>query len=290
MHKNWITSLIIVSSLIPSLASAAIEISDGSVKVLYHLDSDSVDASGNGNNGTDSSISYSSGKLGTGAAGFSSASDSQIILNTQPVTGNPVTWSISYWFKTGTAARQAIFGFGDDSINWDSQQNEIQATSYKLRSNATATAGLDSTAGGYNDNAWHHVVISVNAGTGTFYIDNVSQGTYGSGNLRITASGSNNKCLGRDNACQTTNDFNGQLDEVVIFNTAIDSTLVGQLYNSGTGETVCTTTDCNATSTPATGSACTSDICQSNIEHIYLWLVVGTFILSFFGIKKLLGI
>ena len=188
MLKNWILSvLVVLSSFYPLLSFATVEISDGSVVALYHLDSDSVDSSGTGNNGTDTSVSYVSGHLGAGAA--SGGSSSHITLSSLPFTGNPLTGSISFWFNTSSASRMGMFSLGESSITHDDLQVDIINGVNKVRYVFAGDTALNS-GSTVNDGNWHHVVILANSGTGTMYLDgSLQSGTLCSGNCRVTNSG-----------------------------------------------------------------------------------------------------
>jgi hypothetical protein len=80
-----------------------------------------------------------------------------------------------------------------------------------------------STGSGMNDGQWHHVVVTRSGTTYTLYVDNVSIGTSGG-----TAPTYTRVFIGvRSNAL---NFFNGSIDDVRVFNTALTTTQIAALY------------------------------------------------------------
>jgi Concanavalin A-like lectin/glucanases superfamily len=80
-----------------------------------------------------------------------------------------------------------------------------------------------------NDNSWHNVVGTYDGTTARIYVDGVEEdsSTSISGDIKIT---SHNLNIGRWGYIPSRY-FNGTIDEVYIFNRAIDESEVGQLYN-----------------------------------------------------------
>jgi hypothetical protein len=76
-------------------------------------------------------------------------------------------------------------------------------------------------------NKWHHVVVVNNAGTATFYIDGVADGT------AVSAVSFNADGMGCDNIAIGTECLIGKLDDVRIYNRALSPTEVQALYNIG---------------------------------------------------------
>lgn len=198
----------------------------------YKLDESSGNAADSvgSNTGTNTDVTYASGKINN--AGTFNGSSGKIVLASQPVTGSPVTASFTCWFKTSSATRQGILTFGDSSTSKDCLQLYIY-TDYKLHLDFTATGGPNTT-GTVNDGNWHFAAISISSGTATLYMDGSSIGTVGSGDLKISTSGTQFKHIGVDPS-GTPHYFNGQIDEVGVWSRALSSTEVTALYNSGNG-------------------------------------------------------
>ena len=94
------------------------------------------------------------------------------------------------------------------------------------------------TGGQYTDGQWHHIALTRSGSTLTLYIDGVAVGTANYSDP-IDLSGGNNNYLGK----YAGNNFfwNGQIDEVEVFNRAITGAEVLKIYNSScTGKCPCT--------------------------------------------------
>jgi hypothetical protein len=75
-----------------------------------------------------------------------------------------------------------------------------------------------------NDGLWHHIAYTSNAGTGTLYIDGVSNGTHTTG---YTFSSTDKISLGQEYDGATTSDFyQGQLDELSVFKVALSQATI----------------------------------------------------------------
>lgn len=191
----------------------------------YKLDSNSNDSFGS-NNGTDTSVSYVSGKIGNAGSYNGTNSKSNI--------GNPVnlqlsTGTISCWIKTSGAggSYRSIFGktlaynmFLVDGVlmvyNWSSY----------------GTTGNKSTGINLNDGLWHHIVFVFESGTALnyLYIDGVLKLTFSWGVLNQT----DNFCIGSSNSIQY---FNGLIDEGSVYNVKLSQSQIQLIYNSGAGLT-----------------------------------------------------
>jgi hypothetical protein len=172
-------------------------------------------------------------KFGGGAASFSSTISNAAYLGL--TVGNPIeftvseAWSISFWVRrsAGSDIRQGMIA-GDTSNTTDflwAADNSAQVQGMRFRNTSNGNANF----GGHPDdgNFHHWVVISDGASTISAYRDNVAQTDVSTGgNFTINAIGH------AYNA--TTFSMNGQIDELYIFNEAIDATTVGNLFNTNT--------------------------------------------------------
>ena len=87
--------------------------------------------------------------------------------------------------------------------------------------------------------AWHFYAAVANGSTLKFYIDNVEVASVACGNLNTTYSGTNWSGLGWGKVWSGASNiyFNGTIDEVSIWNRALTSDEITQLYNNGNGLT-----------------------------------------------------
>jgi len=158
-------------------------------KLLLHLNGSSADSSGNGNNGTDSNITYSlaNGKFGQGA-GFTSSSSSQIALPTSLADLNSDTaFSFSYWLKRTNTSSQFIGTRCNTSAHaqWNLYLNDGGTTTpnvaFEISPQNSAANKLTAVAvfSDLQDGNWHHIVITYSGNRNTsgvkIYIDGLSR-------------------------------------------------------------------------------------------------------------------
>jgi hypothetical protein len=203
------------------------------------------DASGYGNNGTFSAIhpAWVTGRLnGTNALSFDGTDNEYVVManNVNYATVNSA-FTFSAWFNltnfslstTGVAVIMAMASDGNCAY-------------YVLLSNLGSFDGisLGSACGGWttiktgslpSSGAWHHVAVTYNgSGAGSIgnfqiYLDGVSQA--------LSAAGGYGDSTNIDQIGNDTTNFNtqwyGQIEDVRIYNRALSSTDVTQLYNTG---------------------------------------------------------
>lgn len=156
-------------------------------------------------------------------------------------TGN-VT-SLSLWFKpnntiTTSTSADCLVGFQDGgnfaAIYLGSYTGSISNELITIKTTASSNASYYSQLGGTINTDWHHLAI---VGTGTqynIYLDNVNvfTGNLGGNVALINASRLDIGC--RILSSSVTIPFPGLIDEVAVFNTALTSDNVNEIYNGGT--------------------------------------------------------
>lgn len=216
---------VVSNSLSVSTNNETLDIFTGLVS-YYKLDSNSNDSYGS-NNGTDTSVSYVSGKVNN--AGSYNGSTSKTII------GNPAnlqlsTGTVSFWVKTSSPGgsyrnlfgKQSAYGmFLLDGIlgyyNWGT----------------FGGSGFKSTGVDLRDGNWHHIVFVFESGTANnkVYLDGV---------LKLTSSmsiGSQSDNVGIAFYYSGQN-INAQFDECSIYSTKLTQNEIDLLYNSGNGTTL----------------------------------------------------
>lgn len=306
MLKNWILCVLVVaSSITPSISQAVVEISDGSVIGLWHFDNDSVDASGNGFNGTDTNVSYSSSefKLGDYSAYFVRSSSPRISIGDLGITSQD-KFTVSAWIKsasTGSACQdETLLGYNGWSSSGQANfilgsRQSCPGTAFNDRfyyyvygsSPDVGSDWLNFISDTNINTSWHHIVLLVDSSAKTveWYLDNTFDGS--AKWTTLPNANFSDVLLGAWYVGGGYRSFDGYMDEFVLIDGKISSSTIEALYNSGTGDTVCTTTGC---STPDAGATlCTSEICKQNLEHLYLFMALGIFILAgYLGYKLIL--
>jgi len=154
----------------------------------------------------------------------------------------PTTYTIALWFKTTTNTGGRLVGFGD-SKNGTSGSRDRHIYMNNAGKILVGTGGLQYTSTlSYNDNLWHHIVVtaSTTAGVGTnVYIDGTNVYAAPAATATGAAYGGYWR-IGYDNLADWTtppasNYFNGTIDDVLIYNTALTAAQALILYRSPDG-------------------------------------------------------
>lgn len=229
--KAFLPGLAAVLSLAPLPLHAA-------VYAHYSFDGDYTDSSGNGRHGTltdvgtlgNSGITTTLGShvFGGGAVNFSAERD-YVDLGAMSTfsSGNPYTFS--FWARktagdTGQAADYDMV-IGDRGVTgFFIALNDVTGAGLRWRSLDNTTARqADFTAA--KDYVWHHYAIVASGTTITLYVD---------GELSSTATGKMTgfqwNTIGEAYPSSQDFDFNGQIDEMWIFNEALGATAISNLY------------------------------------------------------------
>ncbi|MFL2928622.1 MAG: LamG-like jellyroll fold domain-containing protein [Opitutales bacterium] len=193
-----------------------------------------ADSSGSGSSshtavliGTDGSNNWSAGKFGN-ALTLDGTNDYAFTSGYKGITGT-TRRTLSLWFKTSTA-NKPILQYGAAGTG----------TLFKVSINGSGVAVVDlgnvtiTGGSGLANGAWHHLAVSVpesgNSGGVKLYIN--GSASSGSGSTAVNTNAANDLKIGTDGSAY----FNGQLDDVRLYNAELNSTVVGQIYGSGTGD------------------------------------------------------
>lgn len=190
----------------------------------WKLDANSQDATGNGHTGTDTAITYNpgNGKIIQGA-GFDGSSSK---ITYGPFTFG-ITMSISFWllglpsngvfFMDSTGSRMYMW-FPGAAIN-------------------TAWGGADSgnITHSLSGGTWAHIVFTTDGVNGQFYKNGITLGA--SMAFAPTSITSTVSRFGANFSDTAGTFLNTPLDEIGIWNRALSSAEITQLYNGGSGLT-----------------------------------------------------
>ncbi|HET9410040.1 MAG TPA: FG-GAP-like repeat-containing protein [Candidatus Sulfotelmatobacter sp.] len=227
------------------------EISDGSVKGLYHLENAS-DSSGNGNDLTNhGSVAFNSGILHN-AADFGANNNSKYLTgNGLGINGGSIT--VNAWFNVTTAptAKVQIASESDATNNVTYYFITYDGTG----GTKTISCGRAKQNVGEDDASWNH-----DFGTGSWHMatctyDGSSLYLYADGVLEGSASSTGNgssggySCIGIGSGAKSGTGcdarlFSGLVDETVFTNNALSPSTVTALYNNGVGREICVTSGC----------------------------------------------
>jgi len=212
---------------------------DSSGVALYQLNWDGSDMSGN-YNGVATNVSFVNGHIDS--AGSFNGSTSKIGLPVLNISGSQPR-TISAWINTSTnTGYQTIYTSG---INSDLQMFTFSINGSLLELECV-NAKFTTASGIITTNIWHHVSVVYNGGSLVLgnvliYLNGVSQTLTKNGALSGSANTSNsNYAIGYwvpGNASY----FNGDIDQVRIFNKAISASEVSTLYAEAACAKTCTT-------------------------------------------------
>ena len=192
----------------------------------YKLDNSSDDFSTGGNDGTDTNIEYRFGRFGQ-AAVFN-GSNSKIDLGNNS-SNNSSTISVSLWFKTtGHSSTATLINNGGSNSG---------ETGYFLGLNSNGTIKFEAGTGAVNgsvnyaDNIWHHIALTLNSGAYNIYVDGDTTPVM-NGSGAFTSTATRPTWIGQFSyASSNIEFFNGLIDQVRIFNSALSAFNVTDLYN-----------------------------------------------------------
>ena len=166
-------------------------------------------------------------------------------LSTQTATGAPNTLTEEAWFQTSSKTGGRIMGFGnaksgssstfDRQVYLDSSGRVVfgvktKAWIFTLTSTVTGPAGS-------NDGKWHHVAATLSPSGMALYLDGVLVGSRTDTTAGLSYSGYLR--VGSDSALGGSSTFNGRIDEVAVYPTALSAAQVAAHHQVGiTGKPV----------------------------------------------------
>ncbi|MCC7264632.1 MAG: T9SS type A sorting domain-containing protein, partial [Candidatus Latescibacteria bacterium] len=193
----------------------------------WPLDSNANDAEGtNPNHGT----VYGATLQGSGRIGgcyYFDGYDDRIAI---PINGFPTgggARTTAAWMKTGAGGLHEIISYG---ATGGGQAWTMGQWDQNVFVSSWASPQYTVSAPGLNNNAWKHVVVTLESGTAKTYVDGSLIDSRGMGINTGTSAG------GQIGArISPTEYFSGYIDEVGVWSRALSSSEVSQLYNSGSG-------------------------------------------------------
>lgn len=230
--------LFVVNVLLVKESQALYEISDGSIKALYHF-SDETDSSGNGYNLTNNHASTFGTGLLTTATYLDGTND---YFNSSATVFNSATTTYGIWFYiTQGTSYQVIASRRDAGGTFGWELARDLNSPYALRLTCRGASACDIIGTIQLTTGWHYAWISYNSSSISLYQDGVLVATdpapYG------VMTGTADLLLGK----RPAGDFlNGRLDETFYSTSTISTTThLALLYNSGSGNEICVTAGCD---------------------------------------------
>jgi len=195
--------------------------------------SNNTDTSASAMSGADTNVSYVAGKVGNcmsvSGTGYIDVTDSAA------VSSNLSSFAMQCWFKTSSTAGAHIASQFIGGSNWQFILGEVQGGTGKIFSSLTlgGTFRQINNATNMSDGGWHHLVITYDGSNFDQYIDNVKAGTGAfTGNLQTYTS--DIITLGNNESSHAAG-YNGELDQIMMWNTSLTVSDISTLWNGGTG-------------------------------------------------------
>ena len=206
----------------------------GNALALYQMQSDGgttnnvPDTCGN-YSGTATSITYAAGKFGN-AAGFNGSSSVISLGTSSPLNTFGGAQTISVWVKPSSASQEAIIGYRDDnSPYWWNLVEKMSNNTIRFLLGSTGNGQfVFNSVGTITLNQWNHIAITVDSTSAKIYINNGTAETLAG--TPTSFSNSEPTSIGGDGTTDTDY-FTGQIDQVRIYDSALDATQVESLYN-----------------------------------------------------------
>lgn len=142
--------------------------------------------------------------------------------------------STSIWFNLNTAVQnQGLVGdfYGSATGHFGMSTKQISGNNYSLRINLNGDANrFNLTGSPFTAGQWHNLVMVFNAGTLNFYIDGQTAAfsTYSGSIPSSLSNDTQNLTIGRRHTLY----WDGDIDEVAIWNKALEATDVQTIYNA----------------------------------------------------------
>ena len=218
---------------------------DGSCIATYQLDGNANDLSGN-YSGTPTDVSYGVGEFDLAGAFNGSSSYIETLITNSAIPTNS-DFTISAWVNTRDVSTTNEIVVQGNNCCWDSV-----SFAFDIRTNGSLVIAFSNNSGGtgvlassstgvIQENIWYHVVGIVDIGNQISLYVNGSNVNNTSINSSSRISVATPFRIGADSV--SVANFNGSIDQVRIFNKALNSTEVTTLYN----ETACTKAACSGT-------------------------------------------
>jgi len=261
---------------VSSTPAAQLELSDGSVKALYHFNNqDLTDSSGNGRNGTQGGtpVTFTPGaRLGPYAMATNGGNGSfNSVSSTMDLSGD---FSIGFWLYPQASLNGSYFIYKNTPGT-----NNNTGISYGV---SCTSGNLEFVHNGVCDNnfaytlatsTWYWILVERHGSSQDFYVNDILKN-----NVTDATSSNIGSNTYFDGEAGGTGKGNFVMDETFFTNAAISTSTRDLLYASGTGAEICVTSGC----ANSTSSIASSTFAWTNNGHGWatstVWNPVGNFV------------
>lgn len=251
MKKIFFTILIVIQAFIGFQANAYVELytyslfSDANLQAYWRFEGNSNDATAHGNNGTDTSMSYSTSPTVFGQAAQFNGTAGRITINdstTMPLTASAtfIMWLNNY--DPGTSTAERIIGQWSGTGNqyaWFLNKDAGGADHYKLvfaDTSGCTTGTLKQTITTNQvlaTSTWAQVAVVKNGTAVTFYKDGQAIPDDGVATNATPCNGTLATTIGANVDGGTPNQwFRGAMDDIAYFNRSLSATEILNFYNA----------------------------------------------------------
>ena len=247
----------------------------------YPFNGNANDESGNGNHGTVNGATLTTDRLGNANSAYS-FNGSSYYIKVADSNSLDITSSISFssWIYVygSTNDHQVIIGkWYNNNVFEETYVLELQPNGKTIQMplNGISTGGYSNVASNteISFNTWVHVVGVYDSSEIRLYVNGVKTGSLiTSGNLPLTSAP---LMIGAHDSTSDRNAFNGIIDDVRIYNRALSSSEIEELYNYGGTPTAPTATTKSATNVKST-SATLDGTVNANGGTTTAWFEYGT--------------
>ena len=205
------------------------------LQVFYPLSADVNDA-WNSDNGTNSGISFGT-HTGVVSGDFTAPDYFSVASSAYNFSFGTGDFTFSMWVNPdvvsyGPTAAGTLLGTDYPNYELSIYQGNVLIYLGGAGNNQMTTSGAAVATG-----SWQHIVVTRTGGAVTIYIDNATPGqsTTGSpGTANMTSSGTPQFQVGQ-RVSTSNNHYDGQLSDVVMWNRALTSAEITQIYSAGAG-------------------------------------------------------
>ena len=199
----------------------------------FPLDGNANDASGSNHNATALNVSWTSDRFNrTMSAGDFNGSSSYVNIPHHPDLDLTTNFTLSVWiYQRGFGGQgyriidKCTAGY-PDGVTFDNYGCNGTGNRLRLQGAAGGPCNISGSTD-YSLSSWHHIVAAVSGTIGTVYLDGHFDGSNSVGNI---PSNTLDIFIGIGHPSGSTSWFNGMMDDVRIYNRALSSSEVAQLY------------------------------------------------------------
>ena len=244
MNKKLLLGIVFILSLVMiTSVSASIDLTDGLVSYWKFDETSGTTASDSHgeNDGDVTGATWTTGKINNGLD--FTGGNHYVNVGMKSFGSSFHTSTLSFWIKTshstGTERITSSYNSGSTDLSYDISINNNELQIYSRDTNGKRLLGYIDFSD-YTNDVWHHVVVVLewDSNNVDIYVNNDSKTiTYETQESPTSSADFDfDLTIGARNLRGTIDSFyNGLLDEVAIYDRALSSDEVSELYNSGDG-------------------------------------------------------